>query len=219
MKFYFMLFLSSILVLGCSQNITRSLYKSIIITSDKEIISDLEGLETNLLKHLNNPSIQNFSIEDLFEGTWLSSIKTSHLFDKSISVEIIEHHPIASIDKDRYITQSGISIFPKGKYKELRLINIRGPEDSILNLIDQSRNLQAKLNRVDLRVISFELKNKDQLTAKDNSGTEYIFSKKEFRVQLERLEDYISFELNSGKRNHIRYIDFRYNNAIAVYHS
>ena len=88
MKFYFMLFLSSILVLGCSQNITRSLYKSIIITSDKEIISDLEGLETNLLKHLNNPSIQNFSIEDIFEGTWLSSIKTSHLFDKSISVEI-----------------------------------------------------------------------------------------------------------------------------------
>tara|TARA_B100001029_G_scaffold37668_1_gene28922 strand:+ start:1859 stop:2518 length:660 start_codon:yes stop_codon:yes gene_type:complete len=219
MKFYFMLFLSSILVLGCSQNITRSLYKSIIITSDKEIISDLEGLETNLLKHLNNPSIQNFSIEDIFEGTWLSSIKTSHLFDKSISVEIKEHHPIASIDKDRYITQSGISIFPKGKYKELRLINIRGPEDSILNLIDQSRNLQAKLNRVDLRVISFELKNKDQLTAKDNSGTEYIFSKKEFRVQLERLEDYISFELNSGKTDHIRYIDFRYNNAIAVFYS
>ena len=70
-----------------------------------------------------------------------------------------------------------------------------------------------------IEISSFELKNKDQLKAKDDSGKEYIFSKKEFRVQLERLEDYISFELNSGKINHIRYIDFRYNNAIAVYHS
>ena len=71
------------------------------------------------------------------------------------------------------------------------------------------------LNIVDLMLNSV----KDQLKAKDDSGTEYSFSKKEFRVQLERLEDYISFELNSGKGNHIRYIDFRYNNAIAVYHS
>ena len=87
------------------------------------------------------------------------------------------------------------------------------------NLINLSRELQTKLNKLDLKVISFELKNQDQLKAKDDSGTEYIFSKKEFRVQLERLEDYISFELNSGKGNHIRYIDFRYNNAIAVYQS
>ena len=219
MKFYFIFFLTVIMVLGCSQNISESLKNPLVITSEREIISDLESLENNLYQSLNNSSAKNISLEDIFEYSWLSSIKTEYSLDRPVSVEIKEHHPIANIGRERYLTQRGKSINPKGQFKKLSVININGPEGSISNLIDLSRELQTKLNKLDLRVISFELKNKDQLKAKDDSGTEYIFSKKEFRVQLERLEDYISFELNSGKGNHIRYIDFRYNNAIAVYYS
>ena len=219
MKFYFIFFLTVIMVLGCSQNISESLKNPLVITSEREIISDLESLENNLYQSLNNSSAKNISLEDIFEDSWLSSIKTDYSLDRPVSVEIKEHHPIANIGRERYLTQRGKSINPKGQFKKLSVININGPEGSISNLIDLSRELQTKLNKLDLKVISFELKNKDQLKAKDDSGTEYIFSKKEFRVQLERLEDYISFELNSGNRNHIRYIDFRYNNAIAVYHS
>ena len=219
MKSYFISLLVMISVLGCSQDISESLSNPLVITSERETISDLESLENHLFQFLNNSSANNISLENLFEDSWLSSIKTDHSLDRSISVEIKEHHPIASIGRDKYFTQRGESINPRGQFKKLSVISINGPEDSIINLLNLSRELQAKLNRLDLRVISFELKNKDQLKAKDDSGTEYVFSKKEFRVQLERLEDYISFELNSGKRNHIRYIDFRYNNAIAVYHS
>ena len=219
MKSYFISLLAMILVLGCSEDISESLSGSLVITSEKEIISDLEGLEIHLLQFLKKSSVENVSLEDIFEDSWLSSIKTDYSLDRSVSVEIKEHHPIANIGRDRYLTQRGKSINPKGQFKRLNIISINGPEGSIANLINLSRELQTKLNKLDLKVISFELKNKDQLKAKDDSGTEYIFSKKEFRVQLERLEDYISFELNSGKGNHIRYIDFRYNNAIAVYHS
>tara|TARA_B100001123_G_scaffold276312_1_gene307369 strand:+ start:102 stop:761 length:660 start_codon:yes stop_codon:yes gene_type:complete len=219
MKSYVISLMAMILVLGCSKDISESLTNSLVITSEKEIISDQEGLEIHLLQFLKNSSVKNVSTEDIFEDSWLSSIKTDYSLDRSVSVEIKEHHPIANIGRDRYLTQRGKSINPKGQFKKLNIISINGPEGSISNLINLSRELQTKLNKLDLKVISFELKNKDQLKAKDNSGTEYIFSKKEFRVQLERLEDYISFELNSGKGNHIRYIDFRYNNAIAVYHS
>ena len=219
MNSYFISFLAMILVLGCSKDISESLSNPLIITSEREIISDLESLENHLIQSLNNSSVQNISIEDVFEDSWLSSIKTDYSLDRPVTIEIIEHHPIAIIGRDRFLTQRGKFINPKGQFKELGIISINGPEDSINNLMNLSRELQTKLNKLDLKVISFELKNKDQLKAKDDSGTEYIFSKKEFRVQLERLEDYISFELNSGKVNHIRYIDFRYNNAIAVYHS
>ena len=219
MKSCFISFLTMIMVLGCSQNISESLSNPLVITSEREIISDLESLENHLFQSLNNSSVKNISLEDVFKNSWLSSIKTDFSLDRYVSIEIKEHHPIANIGSDRYLTQRGKSINPKGQFKKLNLISINGPEDSLSNLIHLSRELQTKLNKLDLRVISFELKNKDQLKARDDSGTEYIFSKKEFRVQLERLEDYISFELNSGKRNHIRYIDFRYNNAIAVYHS
>ncbi len=219
MKPYFASFLTLFLILGCSQDISESLSNPLVITSEREIISDLDSLENHLFQSLNKSSVQNISIEDVFEDSWLSSIKTDYSIDRPVSVEIKEHHPIANIGRDRYLTQRGKSINPKGQFKQLSIISINGPEDLLSNLINLSRELQTKLNKLDLRVISFELRNKDQLKAKDDSGTEYIFSKKEFRVQLERLEDYISFELNSGKGNHIRYIDFRYNNAIAVYHS
>jgi len=219
MKSYFSSSLALFLILGCSQDISESFSNPLVITSEREIISDLDSLENHLFQSLNNASVQNISIEDIFEDSWLSSIKTDYSIDKSISVEIKEHHPIANIGQDRYLTQRGKSINPKGQFKQLSIININGPEDSLANLVNLSRELQTKLNKMGSRVISFELKNKDQLKAMDDSGTEYIFSKKEFRVQLERLEDYISFELNSGKGNHIRYIDFRYNNAIAVYRS
>ena len=219
MKPYFASFLTLFLILGCSQDISESLSNPLVITSEREIISDLDSLENHLFQSLNKSSVQNISIEDVFEDSWLSSIKTDYSIDRPVSVEIKEHHPIANIGRDRYLTQRGKSINPKGQFKQLSIISINGPEDLLSNLINLSRELQTKLNKLDLRVISFELRNKDQLKAKDDSGTEYIFSQKEFRVQLERLEDYISFELNSGKGNHIRYIDFRYNNAIAVYHS
>ena len=219
MKSHFIFFLSIILVSGCSQNISESLSNPLVITSEREIISDLESLENHLFQSLNNSSVKNIFLEDVFKNSWLSSIQTDYSLDRPVSVAIKEHHPIANIGSDRYLTQRGKSINPKGQFKKLNIISINGPENSISNLINLSRELQTKLNKLDLRVISFELKNKDQLKAEDDSGTEYVFSKKEFRVQLERLEDYISFELNSGKRNHIRYIDFRYNNAIAVYHS
>jgi len=218
-KSYLASFLALFLILGCSQDISESLSNPLVITSEREIISDLDSLENHLFQSLNKSSVQNISIEDVFEDSWLSSIKTDYSIDRPVSVEIKEHHPIANIGRDRYLTQRGKSINPKGQFKQLSIISINGPEDLLSNLINLSRELQTKLNKLDLRVISFELRNKDQLKAKDDSGTEYIFSKKEFRVQLERLEDYISFELNSGKGNHIRYIDFRYNNAIAVYHS
>ena len=219
MKFYCLFFVSCLLVASCSQEMNKSFNHTLVITSDKEIISDIDSIENNLFQYINQSSAQTFSIQDIFDDSWLSSIKTDYSLNKSISVEIKEHHPIADLGQDRYLTQKGKLINPKGQFKQLSLVKIKGPEDILGILINHSRELQTRLNKLDLKVISFELNNKDQLRAKDNSGIEYIFSHKEFRVQLERLEDYISFELNSGKIDHIRYIDFRYNNAIAVFHS
>ena len=218
MKHIFLL-LSLMLILSCSQGIAKPIEHSLVVTSDKEIISDLDFIENKLFNYIYKSKSSTISIKEIFENSWLSSIKTNYALDQSVSIEIKEHHPIASLGQDKYLTQKGTLIHPKGQFKELKLLSIKGPEDSIGNLINHSRQLQTKLNQLDRRVTSFELKNKHQLKAKDDSGTEYIFSLKEFRVQLERLEDYILFELNSGKRNHIRYMDFRYNNAIAVSYS
>ena len=149
MKFYFIFFLSVIMVLGCSQNISESFKNPLVVTSEREIISDLESLENNLYQSLNNSSAKNISLEDIFEDSWLSSIKTDYSLDRPVSVEIKEHHPIANIGRERYLTQRGKSINPKGQFKKLSVININGPEGSISNLIDLSRELQTKLNKLE----------------------------------------------------------------------
>ena len=97
MKFYFIFFLTVIMVLGCSQNISDSLKNPLVITSEREIISDLESLENNLYQSLNNSSAKNISLEDIFEDSWLSSIITDYSLDMPVCVEIKEHHPIANI--------------------------------------------------------------------------------------------------------------------------
>ena len=67
-----------------------------------------------------------------------------------------------------------------------------------------------------IKLEKMESKNNGLIEVTDDKGATFVFSKKDFRVQLERLEDFISFELSSGKLDRIRNIDFRYNNAIAV---
>ena len=139
MRYYFISYLALILTLGCSQDISESLGSPLVITSEREIISDLESLENHLFQSLNNSSVQNISIEGVFEDSWLSSIKTDYSLDKSVSVEIKEHHPIANIGRDRYLTQTGKSINPKGQFRKLSVISINGPKDSLSNLINLDR--------------------------------------------------------------------------------
>ncbi|HJL96127.1 MAG: hypothetical protein CMD53_04875 [Gammaproteobacteria bacterium] len=205
------------MLIGCSELANKDVGDSVIIFSNKEMISDKTSLQIKLsdfiLKKSTNVTNDNL---DIFQDTWLYSFKTSYEGSKSILVELKEHQPVAILNGGKYLTQSGKIISPEVNFKKLDLILLKGTNKTLPYLLDSSRDLQTKLNKMDKKLVSFRINKKDILSAVDHSGTEYIFSKKNFRVQLERLEDFISFELNSGNRDNIRYIDFRYNNAIAV---
>ncbi|MAU55280.1 MAG: hypothetical protein CMC29_05645, partial [Flavobacteriaceae bacterium] len=87
-----------------------------------------------------------------------------------------------------------------------------------LTLLDSTFLLQNILNLKGNSLISIEHRGSGFIEAVDNESVMYRFNKEDFRVQLERLEEFILFELNSGNKDHIRYIDLRYKNAIAVSH-
>ena len=120
MKHIFLL-LSIMLILGCSQGITKPIEHSLVIKTDKEIISDLDFIENKLSNYINKSKSSTISIGEVFENSWLSSIKTNYALDQSVSIEITEHHPIASLGQNKYITQKGTLIHPKGQFKELKL--------------------------------------------------------------------------------------------------
>jgi cell division septal protein FtsQ len=186
---------------------------SININISKEIISNFDQIKHQITNHLQNKNKYNKS--EIFSNSWVSVIKATNTFEE-IHVEVKEHQPIASLDRGRFITQEGKIITPVGGNKFLKLVSIIGRDNEYLTLLDSTFLLQNILNLKGNSLITIEHRGSGFIEAVDNQSVMYRFNKEDFRVQLERLEELILFELNSGNNDDIRYIDLRYKNAIAI---
>ena len=213
MKYFLFLFILSIT--ACS-NQDRVNTETVTFDLSKELISSLDEAKNQITSHILNK--QEPLTSDFFQESWISVIKTTNTFNKDVIVEIKEHQPVASLGKDRFITQEGKIISPKEKTKNMNLIKIFGSEQEAHSLLDNAILLQNVLNIREKNITRFEHKGSGFIEAEDDTGSRYSFTKGDFRVQLERLEEFILFELNAGNKDHIRYIDLRYKNAIAVSH-
>ena len=187
---------------------------SININITKEIISNFDQVKRQITNHLQNKNKYNKG--EIFSTSWVSVIKATNTFDEEIHIEVKEHQPIASLDRGRFITQEGKIITPAGGDKSLKLVTIIGRDNEYLTLLDSTFLLQNILNLKGNSLISIEHRGSGFIEAVDNESVMYRFNEEDFRVQLERLEELILFELNSGIKDDIRYIDLRYKNAIAL---
>ena len=201
------------LLAGCSSQKEANI-DSINIKISKEIISNLDQVKHQIINHLQNKNKYNKS--EIFSNSWVSVIKATKTFDEELHIEVKEHQPIASLDRGRFITQEGKIITPAGGNKSLKLLSIIGRDNEYLALLDSTFLLQNILNLKGNSLISIEHRGSGFIEAVDNESVTYRFNKEDFRVQLERLEELILFELNSGINDDIRYIDLRYKNAIAL---
>mgnify|MGYP001244032438 CR=1 FL=1 len=189
---------------------------SINIKISKEIISNFDQVKYQITNHLQNKNKLKYNKSEIFSNSWVSVIKATKTFDEELHIEVKEHQPIASLDRGRFITQEGKIITPAGGNKSLKLVSIIGRDNEYLILLDSTFSLQNILNLKGNSLISIEHRGSGFIEAVDNQSVMYRFNKEDFRVQLERLEELILFELNSGINDDIRYIDLRYKNAIAL---
>ena len=185
---------------------------SINIKISKEIISNFDQTKHQIISHLQNKNNKS----EIFSNSWVSVIKATKTFDEELHIEVKEHQPIAFLDRGRFITQEGKIITPAGGNKSLKLLSIIGRDNEHLALLDSTFLLQDILNLKGNSLTSIEHRGSGFIEAVDNESVMYRFNKEDFRVQLERLEELILFELNSGINDDIRYIDLRYKNAIAL---
>tara|TARA_B000000477_G_C6066508_1_gene216788 strand:- start:10 stop:642 length:633 start_codon:yes stop_codon:yes gene_type:complete len=185
-----------------------------VIKFSKEIISDIAILEPKISNHLHN--LQTNNKEEIFTNSWVSIFKATQNFNEKTLIEIEEHQPIAILENDRFLTQEGKIISPDDMAKNLSLISISGSDDQIEILLNYARQMQNVLNLKGNKLQHLGHEGTDFIKAQDNYGTNYLFNKGDFRVQLERLEQFILFELSSGNKDQSKYIDLRYRNAIAV---
>ena len=201
------------LILSCSKDYNLD-PQSISIKYSKEGISHPSILEGKILSHLQKTDFSKE--EELFLNSWISFFRTTSNLGNEILVEVIEHKPVASLDNNRYLTQGGWIIEPERENKTLNLIQLIGKDKKLNHLLDVASSIQTTLNFGSNYIVKIEDKGTNFLEVTDNSGRKYRFTEENFRVQLERLEDFLLFELNSGKGDDIKYIDLRYKNALAV---
>ena len=201
------------LIFSCSKDYNLD-SQSISIKYSKEGISHPSILEGKILSHLQKT---DFSMEEeLFLNSWISFFRTTSNLRNEVLVEVMEHKPVASLDNNRYLTQGGWIIEPEKENKTLNLIQLIGKDKKLNHLLDVASSIQTTLNFGSNYIVKIEDKGINFLEATDNSGRKYKFTEENFRVQLERLEDFLLFELNSGIGDDIKYIDLRYKNALAV---
>lgn len=201
------------LILSCSKDYNLD-PQSISIKYSKEGISHPSILEGKILSHLQKTDFSKE--EELFLNSWISFFRTTSNLRNEVLVEVMEHKPVASLDNNRYLTQGGWIIEPERENKTLNLIQLIGKDKKLNHLLDVANSIQTTLNFGSNYIVKIEDKGINFLEATDNSGRKYKFTEENFRVQLERLEDFLLFELNSGISDDIKYIDLRYKNALAV---
>ena len=201
------------LILSCSKDYNLD-PQSISIKYSKEGISNPSILEGKILSHLQKTDFSKE--EELFLNSWISFFRTTSNLRNEVLVEVMEHKPVASLDNNRYLTQGGWIIEPEKENKTLNLIQLIGKDKKLNHLLDVASSIQTTLNFGSNYIVKIEDKGTNFLEATDNSGRKYKFTEENFRVQLERLEDFLLFELNSGIGDDIKYIDLRYKNALAV---
>ena len=209
----YLLIIFFVLLASCSSQKEANI-DSIKINITKEIISNFDQVKRQITNHLQNKNKYNKG--EIFSTSWVSVIKATKTFDEELHIEVKEHQPIASLDRGRFITQEGKIITPAGGNKSLKLLSIIGRDNEYLALLDRTFLLQDILNLKGNSLTSIEHRVSGFIEAVDNENVIYRFNKEDFRVQLERLEELILFELNSGINDDIRYIDLRYKNAIAL---
>ncbi len=211
MRSFLIIFL--LMMTACSvQN--HSADQKIVIKFSKEIISNMAILEPKIFNHVRN--LQTNNKDEIFSNSWVSIIKATQNFNEKTLIEIEEHQPIAILENDRFLTQEGKIISPDDMAKNLSLISISGADDQVEILLKYARLMQNVLNLKGNQLKHLGHEGTDFIKAEDNYGTNYLFNKGDFRVQLERLEQFILFELSSGNKDYSKYIDLRYRNAIAV---
>ena len=217
MKLFFIMFL--FLSLGCSNYMEKknSTDINIVISSEHKILSNPELIREKFLNLLNGQKLDfNLLTDDLYKNTWIYAFQSKKRWPNHYDIKVKEHQPVAKWGEKNYLTHSGILINPLINDSHVHLVVLKGKESEKFLLLDISRQIQNQLNRYNETIKEVNLSSAGVLLISTEKGAELVFTKGNFREQLERLEDLISFELFSGKLNNIRNMDFRYKNGISV---
>jgi len=210
--------ISTILILlGCEKGSNINVNNEQIITFSKNSpnLTELTSISKSL-KNLDNKLLLKEDVQKLYEVSWVKQLRIKSNNLETIKIDIKEHQPIAILNKNTFLTQDGHKIKPKKVNLKLDLVSINGPVKTESDLLEVNHHMQSQMNRLNKSIRSIELGEDDSLRITTDDQLVIVMNLRNFRDQLKRLEDFISFELISGKIDLIKKMDLRYKKGLSI---
>ena len=215
-KLFSSLVFSTLFILGCEESAQIKINDQKITFSKNSPNLTGKTSISNSLINLDDKILLKEDLQKLYENSWVKQLRIKSTNLENIKIDIKEYQPIAILNEDSFLTQDGHQINPKEVNLSLELVSLSCPEKKEKQLLEVNHHIQSQMNRLNKTVSSIELKEDDSLRITTNDQLVIVMNLRNFRDQLERLEDFISFELISGKINLIKQMDLRYKKGISI---
>ena len=207
---------STLFILGCEESAQIKINdQKITFSKNSPNLTEKTSISNSLI-NLDDKNLLKEDLQKLYENSWVKQLRIKSTNLENIKIDIKEYQPIAILNEDSFLTQDGHQINPKEVNLSLELVSLSCPEKKEKQLLEVNHLIQSQMNRLNKTVSSIELKEDDSLRITTNDQLVIVMNLRNFRDQLERLEDFISFELISGKINLIKQMDLRYKKGISI---
>lgn len=147
--------------------------------------------------------------------SWVEFVSVKRVWPDTLSLELKEEIAIANWGEDAYLNQLGDVITPNKRAVNLALPELRGPEGSQVEVMQQYQQLNQLLlpEGILLSRLSLSLRGSWELTL--NGSIQVAAGKEEVFENITRLVAFITTQ-PSININEIASVDLRYNNGFAV---
>lgn len=179
-------------------------------------LTDIDTISRSLI-NLDNKNALKKDLQNLYDSSWVKQVRVKTTHPETVKIDVKEYQPIAVLNEEFYLTQDGNLINPGKVNIKLEIVSLKGPSQEKENLLKVSHQVQSQLNRLSKRISIIQLSSDDTLRITTNDELVIVMNFRNFRDQLDRLEEFISFELISGKIDFIKQMDLRYKKGISVY--
>ena len=179
-------------------------------------LTDIDTISRSLI-NLDNKNALKKDLQNLYDSSWVKQVRVKTAHPETVKIDVKEYQPIAVLNEEFYLTQDGNLINPGKVNIKLEIVSLKGPSQEKENLLKASHQVQSQLNRLSKRISIIQLSSDDTLRITTNDELVIVMNFRNFRDQLDRLEEFISFELISGKIDFIKQMDLRYRKGISVY--
>lgn len=202
----------------------------IMVSPEKEILPIEKIRIAGYFTHLDSSAIENqlkpylgrgfFSVDileiqkELQQQAWISSVSVRRLWPNQIRVSIVEKQAVARWD-DGHLLSRDAKIFAADSQAFQHLPVINGYTGQSVELLSRFASLQKQFTRHGLQIIGMSEDSKGSLALKLNNGLAISLGSDNNDHKIDTFLAVYSHQIKP-RLEHIRHIDFRYNNGFAI---